>query len=477
MGVLQPSNSGHAVPLVNISGIPLEEAWRPSRFNARTDAPNGDLIVYNSYTGAFSIFPVAMRNTVEELLHKAGFNARSEGLTKYLFDSGFIVKKHVDELDRVRMRHGQETHRRDRLELILLSSEECNFRCIYCYESFARGTMEPWVRDALKRMVVNRLPRLRSLSVGYFGGEPLLGYEAIQDLAPFFLRKTAREDIQFDSGMTTNGYLLTPDRFEQLVRWKVTRYQISLDGAPQDHDAHRPLKAGGGTFATIIENLTNIKKSSHSFFITIRVNFDKTNIPRMEEFLELISPFKADKRFQLRFYSVGAWGGPNDDSLSTCGVDSEFERQRMDVMASRAGFSAESRMPYIQGSNVCYAARPYNLIIGADGKIMKCTVALDTQDYNIVGKLSPDGHAEIDIDKLTRWTKPYFEEDETCKSCFFVPVCQGCSCPVPRIKSGERPCPPEKLEIRNTLVSIYQAKVPVASYDVTRGERQKLPCS
>src|SRR3712207_7092344 len=34
----------------------------------------------------------------------------------------------------------------------LLASEDCNFRCTYCYEDFARGTMQPEVREGIKAM-------------------------------------------------------------------------------------------------------------------------------------------------------------------------------------------------------------------------------------------------------------------------------------------------------------------------------------
>ena len=37
---------------------------------------------------------------------------------------------------------------------------------------------------------------------------------------------------------------------------------------------------------------------------------------------------------------------------------------------------------------VCYAARPYNFIVGASGKLMKCTIALDTQDANVLGRIT-----------------------------------------------------------------------------------------
>ena len=47
--------------------------------------------------------------------------------------------------------------------------------------------MQPWVRTGIKRLVEKRLDGLRTLRISWFGGEPLYGFAAIEDLAPFFV--------------------------------------------------------------------------------------------------------------------------------------------------------------------------------------------------------------------------------------------------------------------------------------------------
>ena len=103
------------------------------------------------------------------------------------------------------------------------------------------------------------------------------------------------------------------------------------------------------------------------------------------------------------------------------------------------------------------AARPYNLIVGADGKLMKCTVVLDTMKDNVVGQIHPDGSLTVDEDRFAKWVKPYHRDDAMCNKCFFVPSCEGVSCPLPRLQSGERQCPTSKLEIQQTLRDVRRA--------------------
>jgi uncharacterized protein len=448
-------------PLVTIQGTEPEKHFVPSRFNARTIADDGTLILYNSYLGTYSCFPEAMRDDVLAKLKKPGFTGRLEGLTKYLYERGYLVPKSADELQRMRHLYGQIQYRQDTLELILLSSEQCNFRCVYCYETFPRETMEPWVRQGVIKLMEKRATQLKKLHLSWFGGEPLLGYEAIQEISEAATAITEKHGIHLTGEMTTNGYLLTPDRFEDLMRWRVNSYQISVDGAAAQHDSHRILRGGGGTYNVIMENLRAMQKTAHNFVVVIRVNFDPETRKQMAEFMDELSAFKGDPRFILRFYPVGKWGGPQDNTLNTCGENQEDEREHLLDMAEQGGFTVETRKEMLRGarngSSVCYAARPYNYIVGADGRLMKCTIALTNADYNVVGTIGRDGNLLVEIDKLTKWTAPYFEDDSTCRKCFYLPVCQGCTCPLEIIVSNHRPCPPDKSRIQKTLRAVWRS--------------------
>src|SRR5262249_41956817 len=126
------------------------------------------------------------------------------------------------------------------------------------------------------------------------------------------------------SDMTTNGYLLTEEVADKLLRWQINNFQITLDGVPDNHDCSRPARDGSGTFWTIFENLKGLARRKDEFHVGLRVNFDQANYPRMGEFLDLVEKeFKNDQRFKLLFHPVGRWGGPNDAALEVCGADEE----------------------------------------------------------------------------------------------------------------------------------------------------------
>jgi uncharacterized protein len=446
--------------LVQIKPLATKQYWEASKYNVRTTADDGSYVLWNSYTGAISAFNPQQRQGVQALL-KEGYTGEPKGVVKYLSDRGFLVPKGTNEYRKVQLGFGQTHYRQDILELILLASEDCNFRCNYCYEDFARGTMQPAVRDGVKKMVERRAPRLQQLTVGWFGGEPLYGFKAMEDLGPFFTEIAEEHSIGYFSHITTNGYLLTPDVAEKLLAWKVTNYQITIDGMREQHDKKRPARDGSGTFDQIIANLIELKKRPEMFRVRIRVNYDRENHPYLEELLALLeTEFVDDRRFAVAFHGVGRWGGPNDKDLEVCGVDEvKIVKERLRKSAKDKGFEPAGTLRDMNslGKNVCYAARPYNFIVGADGKLMKCTIALDKQDHNIVGYLKPNGDMILNPDNYALWVEPAFEKDTGCQKCAILPTCQGISCPLIRIEHNKAPCAATpKANIRNELLLIME---------------------
>jgi uncharacterized protein len=129
--------------------------------------------------------------------------------------------------------------------------------------------------------------------------------------------------------------------------------------------------------------------------------------------------------------------------LAVCGVAEqkvmmrELQKKAVDVgLAQESGIGGVA----LAGSQVCYAARPYNFIVGATGKLMKCTVVLYEMEENVVGQLHPDGTLELHDEEMAHWVAPHFESDHLCKSCYVLPGCQGAACPLTRVKAGHRTC-------------------------------------
>jgi uncharacterized protein len=98
--------------------------------------------------------------------------------------------------------------RNDRFHLILLPTEQCNFRCTYCYEDFAIGRMTPDTVRGVKKLIDRRASELTHLQISWFGGEPLLARSIIEDVASHAgLAQKRNSGLIYESDMTTNGYM------------------------------------------------------------------------------------------------------------------------------------------------------------------------------------------------------------------------------------------------------------------------------
>lgn len=446
--------------LVQIAPLGKKERLLPSKYNVRTTGHDGSYIVWNTYSGSISVFKPEQKRVVQRMLQE-GYTGEVKGVVRYLSERGLLVAEGANEYRQIQLGFGQTHYRQDILELILLASEDCNFRCEYCYEDFPRGTMLPSVREGVKKMVERRAAGLRQLTVGWFGGEPLYGFKAIEDLAPYLLELAEQYDINYTSHITTNAYLLTPDVAEKLLAWKVNYFQVTIDGPAEQHDKKRPARDGSGTFHTILENLRALKAREDDYFVKLRVNYDRETYPHLEELLLIIqSEFGGDERFGIAFHGVGRWGGQNDAALPVCGLDESRQvKDQLRASALEKGLNLKGTLRDMNspGRGVCYAARPYNFIVGADGKLMKCTVVLDKADHNIVGQLTKDGDLALKVDNYALWVEPAFENDKGCQKCSLLPSCQGISCPLIRIEESKSPCAATpKMDLRRELLAVLE---------------------
>jgi uncharacterized protein len=450
VGVAQPPSP----TLLQLAYTPPER-WIPSRYNARTVADDGRLILWNTYTGAVSVFAARHQESVLAALSVSGISGPLGKMGTYLKDRGFLVRASRDELMQFRYLFAQQHWRTDILQLILLASEDCNFRCVYCYEKFKTGTMQPEVRQGVINLLEQRAPTLRELSVGWFGGEPLYGWDAVQEISPYAKKLADKYGIKHYQNMTTNGYLLTEERATKLLDWGCRHFQITVDGLAEEHDCKRVGRDGSPTHAVIMENLRSLAKRDTRYTVLLRVNFDQHNFPKLAPFIESLSEdFSGDSRFKLSFHAVGRWGGDNDDNLAVCGTGEQrsvVEDVRAHADANDLLVDAGIADRLRPGSHVCYAARPFNFLVGATGKLMKCTIALDDDPANVVGRILPDGTLEVNDENMAKWVTPHFETDSMCQSCYVLPGCQGAACPLTRVRSGQRTCCDTKSALKREM--------------------------
>lgn len=287
------------------------------------------------------------------------------------------------------------------LSLTLMPTEQCNFRCTYCYEDFSIGRMNNEVIRGIKNLLSIRIPEVKNINIEWFGGEPLSAKDIVYEISEHIQNEIKGREIHYSAGMTTNGFRLTQNTFRKLLSKGVKSYQISLDGPEKIHDKTRLRIDGSGSFQVIWNNLLALKEIEDDFYITLRIHVTPENYTYLKELCDLINTnFSNDKRFGIFFKCIENLGGSNGGTFDV--LRGEQRKQILEELHSISGINnteSNSEKPY-----VCYASKPNHLVIRANGSIAKCTVVFNDKRNNL-GKINSDGTLDINGEKMSLWTR------------------------------------------------------------------------
>jgi uncharacterized protein len=301
------------------------------------------------------------------------------------------------------------------LHLILMPTEACNLRCVYCFEEFRHGRMEVGVVRAVKCLLERRVPELDALTLSWFGGEPLLAQDLIEEMLDHVWGLVHdHPGIRFTSDVTTNCYLLNHPRFERLLERGVTTYQVTMDGPRQWHDRKRVRADGRGTFHRIWSNLRAIRDVEGAFTILVRLHADKENLGDLPAFIEeYTGTFGQDPRFKLFLRPLSRFGGRNDSILPVLGARAAHGTvQTLRDLARQHGVE-QCNLEHMD--SVCYASRANSFVVRADGRLNKCCLALD-DPANQVGRICADGSLEISP-QVRPWLRGIWSGDAEALGC------------------------------------------------------------
>ena len=149
--------------------------------------------------------------------------------------------------------------------LVINLTEDCNFRCKYCYlsESYAythnRTNSTISFEIGIKAIsqyfeyladVKKRIPSKKA-AITFYGGEPLLEINLIREFVKYIEQYSP---VPIEINMTSNGYLLTDEIIDFIVEHEIN-LAISFDGVQKDHDRNRVLPNDIGSFSKVRSNI------------------------------------------------------------------------------------------------------------------------------------------------------------------------------------------------------------------------------
>lgn len=393
----------------------------------------GDLLLYNTRNS--KIIKIGQKDTVlyNELIKNDEIIVndvnKSTWLQKIIEDE-FIIPNLFDEVKWCKLKHNEVVYGSKELDVVLIPTNMCNFKCTYCFQSHEENYMDENTEERVVRFLKKKIPKCQMLRVALFGGEPLLCADQLIRILSAADDTCRKNRIPMIGEISTNGYLLTPELFMQLLKLRIYDFQVCIDGPKEFHNKTRPHAYDADSYSVIMKNLKEIKKTvkSKNYSFTIRINLTPQVEPYLDGFLqELAIDFKNDPCFHVAIQCVRNWGG----NSITCDqiVDEEPSRYRhWYSRISELGLQGASAL-HFNPFTYCTAYRKNGYIIDYDGSILKCTHSL--QDENKVGYIDTKGNEVINDWKLSNWfvSDIHSNSADHCEKCVLYPFCMEGYCP------------------------------------------------
>ena len=276
----------------------------------------------------------------------------------------------------------------------------------------------------------------KEIIISWVGWEPLRKKDEIIRFNNHIRSMTINKDAAFFSNVITNGCLLNEDAVRSLYESGVTYYELRLDKTA--HDQQRILANDACVFQAAEKNIHNMLKSELNFTLTIQVSI--TAVDLEFSFYDTFFPYKEDRRLLFKIIELGKCG-VNDFYLllqNNGKCANNTLKQHKEYLKS-LGFTLIEEMKKGILSNGCYAASQDMFVIRADGKIGKCTYALDDENNNIGYLDIENNRMVIDYNAEDLWA--YNPLDTACYVCKNLATCCNRSCPLEKQKNlGSNRC-------------------------------------
>jgi len=379
----------------------------------------------------------------------------SEEAIEILKRRGYLTEKTIEEEEGLFKRIAkviQERNSHIRPSYIFMPTYNCNLRCPYCYQDHMRSDpkfehlLSTIMQPELVDRVFEAMPKIEAqheapeeaetpLSVGFYGGEPLL--EQNHSIVEYIVDKAlAQGETSFSA--VTNGTELSAYQ-DLLGPDKISTLQITLDGPPPEHDKRRVYADGSGSFERIAQNIT--MALDLGVRVNVRMNIDRRNIHQLPELAdEIVAQGWNDHEM------FSAYTSPINAANEKTDVKTTMSSWRLDKMLTEM-IQQNSNMSVIQRpddglknqiwqifdqqanpipkfkASFC-GAHSNMYIVDPFGDLYACWER--TGDPNIrIGYITEEGDAVMNSELEQTWRSRSVLSNPACRKCRYALYCGG----------------------------------------------------
>ena len=170
-------------------------------------------------------------------------------------------------------------------------AHDCNLRCTYCFADEGayhnrRELMSAETGKLAMDFLIRHSGTRCNLEVDFFGGEPLMNFEAVKEIVRYAREQEKIHNKNFRFTITTNGVLLNDENIA-FINENMSNVVLSLDGRKEVNDRVRCRVDGSGSYDSIVPKLIKVAESRHQDNYYVRGTFTKYNLDFSKDVLHL----------------------------------------------------------------------------------------------------------------------------------------------------------------------------------------------
>ncbi len=212
-------------------------------------------------------------------LLKEGYEELSE-----LYKSGFLFTE--DSYAEI----AENLHKSSVVKALCLHvAHDCNLRCKYCFADEGafggpKGVMSVETGKKAIDFVIEKSGTRKNIEIDFFGGEPLLNFEAVKEILEYARSKEEETGKHFRFTITTNGLLLDDEKINY-INENMDNIVLSLDGKKETNDKMRVRADGRGCYDDIVPKFIKVAESRNQDRYYVRGTFTRNNLNFSEDVL------------------------------------------------------------------------------------------------------------------------------------------------------------------------------------------------
>ncbi len=311
---------------------------------------------------------------------------------------------------------------------VLLLTNQCQLRCIYCYASAGEFSPRSLSVDSGKAVIDYTFNQAiannrTSFRVDFHGGgEPSLEWRLLQEFTDY----TRKKSIPANIALTSNA-IWSAQQCAWIIN-NINRITISMDGTPTTQNRQRPLQNYAPSSSFVMKNLRLLDDAGFSSSYGIRMTACHP-WKNLSEDVNFILEATACRSIQVEpafNQQRGAHVQPDQDQYH---LFSKAFLNAYDIAYSYgANFQFSGARPGTMTRIFCTA--PYNaIVVNPEDSIVACYEVVNSNhplaDISTFGKIQ-DGSIHIDENKRLDFHKMLQERfEKTCRDCFCRWTCAG----------------------------------------------------